>query len=418
MSFKTEALAGGTTFFTMAYIVVVNPSILSTPGTEMPFGAVLTATVLLCFSMTLLMGAYARLPFAVAPGMGINAFFTFTLILGQKISFPVALGMVFWAGIVFLVISLTSLREAVALALPTSVRIGAAAGIGLFLTFIGLKNMGLVVADPVTFVHWGAVRPATLMSLSGLLCMVVLLHRRSPFAFLLGIAWVTILAGVSRQIQWPAQVFSLPDFSLVGALDAKGALKLSLIPAIVSILFTDFFDSISTFVGVAQGTGLVDGSGRPRRLREGLIVDAWATLLAGVFGTSSGTAYIESSSGIEMGGRTGWTAVVCALCFLPCLFVGSLVSMVPVFATAPVLVVVGAVMFRSVRALPWGRIEDDIPAFLTLALIPLSFSITQGVLWGLITHVILYVVVGRARELSWMAFGLGFLSVFLLWLGN
>ena len=412
---RTELVAGVTTFFTMAYIVVVNPAILSTEGTGMPFSGVLTATVLVCFVMTLLMGVYARLPFAVAPGMGINAFFAFTIIVRQRVPWPVALGIVFWAGVLFLVVSLTPLREAIARAIPRQLRTATAAGIGVFLTFIGLKNAGLIVADPVTLVRPGAPDYPALLMLLGLAVTVLLLKLKSPFAFLAGILVVTLVAWGSGKVPTPPSFFSPPDFqSVFFKLDVLGALRLSLLPAIVAVLFTDLFDSISTFIGVSQAAGMVDESGQPRRLREGLIVDSWATLGAGLAGTSSGTAYIESVAGVNVGGRTGLTSVFTAVCFLPCFFVAPLAGMVPAYATAAVLVVVGVFMFSSVAALDFSHIEDALPAFLTIILIPLTFSITQGILWGFVSHAGLYTVAGRWREVGAAMYALALVSVGLL----
>src|SRR6476620_11119742 len=259
MTLRTEAIAGITTVFTMAYIVVVNPAILSTPGTGMSFSGVLTATVLVCFVMTLLMGLYAKLPFAVAPGMGLNAFFTFTIILTQKVWWQVALGIVFWAGVLFLIISVTPVRETIAKAIPPELRIGTAAGIGIFLTFIGLKNAGLIAADPVTFVKLGTLDRHTLFGAVGILVTVVLIVRRSALAFLAGIFVVTAIAWAAGDIKAPERIFTPPDFHTVFLkLDIFGALKLSLLPAIVTILFTDLFDSISTFIGVAHAADLLD----------------------------------------------------------------------------------------------------------------------------------------------------------------
>ena len=416
---RRELVAGVTTFFTMAYIVVVNPSILSTEGTGMPFAGVLTATVVVCFTMTLLMGLYARLPFAVAPGMGINAFFAYTLILGQRVPWPVALGMVFWAGVLFLAVSVTPLRETIARAIPRTLRTAAAAGIGVFLTFIGLRSAGVVAADPVTFVRLGDLDFRAPLMLLGVVVTVLLMKRKSPFAFLAGIFAVTLAAGAFGKVRAPESFFSPPDFgSVFFKLDVLGALKLSLLPGIVAVMFTDLFDSISTFMGVSQAAGLLDEEGNPRRLREGLIVDSWATLGAGLAGTSSGTAYIESVAGINMGGRTGLTSVFTALCFLPCLFVAPLAAAVPPYATAGVLVLVGVFMFSGVGSIPFERIEDALPAFLTVTLIPLTFSITQGILWGFVTHAGLYVLAGRAREVHPVMYALALISVGLLLLAR
>ncbi|MGB9181846.1 MAG: NCS2 family permease [Pyrinomonadaceae bacterium] len=412
---RTEAIAGITTFFTMAYIVIVNPSILSTEGTGMSFSGVLTATVLVCFVMTLLMGLYARLPFAVAPGMGINAFFTFTVILGQKVPWPTALGIIFWAGVLFLLISVTPIRVTIARAIPKELRIATAAGIGIFLTFIGLKNAGFITSDPVTFVKLGTLDIRALLTILGTGLTVWLLTKKSAFAFLAGIFFVTLVALIFGLVKAPPQLFAAPDFqSVFLKLDILGALKLSLVPTIIAILFTDLFDSISTFIGVAHAAGLVDEQGQPRNLKEGLIVDSFATLGAGLAGTSSGTAYIESIAGINMGGRTGLTSVFTALCFLPCLFLAPLAGMVPPYATASVLILVGASMFRSVAGISFSKIEESLPAFLTIILIPLTFSITQGILWGFISHVALYLMVGRRKDIHPVMYALSAISVGLL----
>ena len=415
MDLKTEAIAGITTFFTMAYIVVVNPTILSTPGTGMAFSGVLTATVLVCFSMTLLMGLYAKLPFAVAPGMGINAFFTFTIILTQKVWWQVALGIIFWAGVLFLLISVTPVRETIAKAIPAELRIATAAGIGIFLTFIGLKNAGVIAADPVTLVRLGTLGGETVLAIAGLLITIILITRRSALAYLSGIFFITLAGWAFGWIKAPPSFFSPPDFHTVFLkADILGALKLSLLPAIVAILFTDLFDSISTLIGVAHAANLVDEHGHPRNLRQGLIVDSLATLGAGLAGTSSGTAYIESIAGINSGGRTGMTSVFTALCFLPCLFIAPLVGMVPAYATAPVLLLVGAAMFKSVTAIDFTKIEEGLPAFLTIILIPLTFSITQGILWGFISHVGLYLIVGRRKEIHPVMYVLALIAIGLL----
>lgn len=412
---RTEIIAGVTTFFTMAYIVVVNPAILSTEGTGLPFSGVLTATVLVSVSMTLLMGLYARLPFGVAPGMGLNAFVAYTLIIGNGIPWPVVMGIIFWAGVLFLLASITPLRERIALAIPASLRTAAAAGIGLLLTFIGLQNAGFVAAHPATMVGVGPLDHRALLCLVGLFVSVRLGRAGNPLAYLAGIFVVTAAAWAGGWVDAPERWISPPDFSSVLLkLDVFGALTWSLAPAIVTVLMTDLFDSLSTFIGVSQAAGLTDEHGRPRRLREGLIVDAWATLSAGLFGTSSGTAYVESIAGIRMGGRTGTTAVVTALCFVPCLFIGPTAAAVPDYATSPVLILVGVAMFGTVAAIPFDRIEVAVPAFATLVLIPLTFSITQGILWGFVLHALLYSIVGRGREVTPGAWGLAAVSTLLL----
>ena len=415
MDLKTEAIAGVTTFFTMSYIVVVNPAIISTPGTGMAFSGVLTATVLICFSMTLLMGLYAKLPFGVAPGMGINAFFAFTIILTQGVWWQVALGIVFWAGVLFLLISVTRVRETIAKAIPNELRIGTAAGIGIFLTFLGLKNAGVIVSDPITFVKLGHLGSPAVLATLGFAVTLLLMIRRSSLAFLAGIFSVTLVAWAFGDVQKPPSLFSAPDFQTVFLkLDILGALKLSLLPAIIALTFTDLFDSISTFMGVAHAANMLDEEGNPRNLRQGLIVDSFATFGAGLAGTSPGTAYIESIAGINSGGKTGLTSVFTALCFLPCFFLAPLAGMVPVYATSPVLVLVGAAMFGSVTQIDFKKIEEGLPGFLTIILIPLTFSITQGILWGFISHVGLYLLVGRRKEIHPVMYVLALIAIGLL----
>jgi AGZA family xanthine/uracil permease-like MFS transporter len=409
-------IAGGvTTFFTMAYIVVVNPGILATPGTGMTFSGVLTATVLVASTMTLLMGVFARLPFAVAPGMGLNAFFAYTVVLQNHVPWQAALGMVFWAGVLFLLVSATPLRERIAMAIPPAIRTGAAAGIGLLLTLLGLRNGGLIQADPATLVRVGPLGHRAALLLVGLLIAVALMRRQNPFAFLASMFVVTALAWGFGYAQLPARVVSAPDFqSVFLRLDPIGALQLSLLPSILAILFTDLFDSLSTFIGVANAAQLTDADGHPINLRRGLIVDALATLGAGLAGTSSGTAFVESVAGIRMGGRSGRASVVTALCFLPCFFIAPLAAAVPDYATAAVLILVGLAMFQTVGTLDFLSLEDIVPAFVTIVLIPLTLSITQGILWGFLLHALLYTIAGRAREVAPALWALAVLSALFL----
>jgi AGZA family xanthine/uracil permease-like MFS transporter len=361
------------------------------------------------------MGLYAKLPFAVAPGMGLNAFFAYTIILQQQVPWPTALGMVFWAGVLFLLISVTPVRERIAAAIPAGVRVAAAGGIGLLLTFIGLRNAGLIEGDPSTLVRLGTIDHRAALLLLGIVVAALMLRRQNPLAFLAAIAGVTALAWGFGFAAAPTSFVTPPDFSSVFLkLDVWSALQPALAPAIVAILFTDLFDSLSTFMGVAAAAGLTEPDGRPLQLRRGLIVDSFATFGAGLAGSSSGTAYVESIAGIRMGGRTGMASVVTALCFVPCFFIAPIVGAVPAYATAPVLILVGMTMFQTVLSLSFAAIEDAVPAFIAIVLIPLTFSITQGVLWGLLLHVVLYAAVGRRREVPLTLWALGALSALLL----
>ena len=403
----------------MAYIVVVNPGILASPGTGMSFSGVLTATVLLACSMTLLMGLYARLPFAVAPGMGLNAFFTLTIVLQQQVPWPTALGIVFWAGVLFLIVSATPLREQIAMAIPAGLRLATAAGIGLLLTLIGLRNAGLIESDPATLLRLGTLDHRAAFLLAGVLIAAALMRRQNPLAFLTAIFAVTAVAWGLGYATPPERIVSAPDFSSVFLkLDILGALRLALVPAMVTILVTDLFDSLSTFMGVASAAGLVDRDGTPINLRRGLIVDACATFGAGLVGTSPGTAYVESIAGIRMGARTGRRLDRH----------GAVLSSVPVRRAARG----SRAGLRDRRGTRAGgprdvpdRDDDRLhgargraPAFVTIVLIPLTLSISQGILWGFLLHALLYTVVGRAREVRPVLWGLAVISAALLALGH
>jgi AGZA family xanthine/uracil permease-like MFS transporter len=302
--------------------------------------------------------------------------------------------------VVFVLVSATPLRQHIARAVPPELRLAAAAGIGLLLAFIGLRQAGLLAADPATLVKAGHPGRPALYFAFGLLLTLALALRRSPLALLGGIVATTLLAALLGDVRAPAHLLSAPDFSLVLRADIGGALRLVYLPILLAILFTDLFDSLSTFVGVASSTGMLDEKGQPKNLGRGLFVDALATLFAGLLGTSAGTAYVESAAGIETGGRTGRVAVVCGLCFLPFLFLGPLAAMVPAAATAPALVLVGVSMFKPVVRLPLGRLEEAVPAYLTLLLIPLTSSIAQGILTGFVLHPVCFTLAGRRRELG------------------
>jgi AGZA family xanthine/uracil permease-like MFS transporter len=416
---RGDIIGGITTFFTMSYIVVVNPGILASPGTGMAFSGVLTATVLLAFTMTLMMGLYAKLPFGVAPGMGLNAFFAFTIVLQQQVPWQTALGIVFWGGVLFLVVSATPLREQIAMAIPPGLRLATAAGIGLLLTLIGLRNTGLIESDPTTLLKLGMLDHRAVFLIAGVLIAVALMRRQNPLAFLTAIFAVTAVAWAFGYAIAPERIVSAPDFSSVFLkADIVGALRVTLVPAIVTILMTDLFDSLSTFLGVANAAGLVDREGKPINLKRGLIVDSFATFTAGLVGTSPGTAYVESIAGIRMGARTGRASVVTALCFLPCLFIAPLAAAIPAYATAPVLVLVGLAMFQTVAKIDFVSPEDGLPAFVTIVLIPLTLSISQGILWGFLLQALLYVVAGRARDIKPALWALAVLSAGLLVLGH
>lgn len=411
---KTEVLAGVTTFLTMAYIIIVNPAILSNAG--MPFSGVLFATVLVCAFSSIAMGLYANLPYGVAPGMGINAFFTFSLVVGMGISWETALGAVFISGIIFMLLSVTGVRTEIVKAIPHSLRRGLAAGIGIFLSLIGFKSVGFIVSNKATLVAFGGLNLTVILFLVGLIFTSVLVVKKVQGALTIGILFISVLALVASLIGtsagWlpepivtmPKGIFSLPSLDVFFKLDIVGALKFGMILPVFALFFVDMFDSIGTFVGVAEVAGFIEKDGTPTNVGKALLVDAFSTTISGLFGTSSGTAYVESAAGIKEGGRTGLTVVVTGLLFLPFMFLSPLLSFVPAVATAPVLVLVGVFMTQPLMEINWKNFEEAIPAFLSFILIPLTFSITQGVIWGFLTYTIIKLFLGKAKEVHWMLY--------------
>lgn len=406
---RTEMRAGLATFLTMAYIIVVNPNILSATG--MPFAGVLTATVLIAAFSSILMGLVANLPFALAPGMGINAFFAFTLVLGGGASWQTALGAVFVSGIVFVILSVLKVREKIVAAIPLSVRYGVAAGIGLFLALIGLEWVGFVADDPATLVTFGGLTPQVVLFAVSLFVTGFMVMKRIPGALIYGIAGTSVAAlivsnivaaaGGEAFVAAPEAVFALPSFEVFFALDIAGALTAGMIVPIFTLLFTDMFDSISTFIGVSDVGGFIDEkSGQPRNVGKALLVDAIGTTFSGLVGTSSATTYIESAAGVEEGGRSGLTAVVAGLLFLPFLFLSPLLSFIPLVAVAPIMVLIGIFMLSPLKHVEWGKLEMALPAFLAMILIPLTYSITQGIIWAFLGYTAITVLNGKIKEIT------------------
>lgn len=411
---KTEILAGIATFLTMAYIIVVNPSVLKNTG--MPFSGVLFATVLVCALSSIAMGLYARLPYTLAPGMGINAFFTFSLVLGMGIRWETALGAIFISGVIFMILSATNVRIDIVKAIPSSIRYGMAAGIGVFLALIGFTSVGFVVSDKATVVGFGGLNLKTTLFILGFIITSVLVIRRVQGALIIGIAVTSIMAlaasaiGVgagwiaSPVVTLPEGIFALPSFTVFLQLDIAGALTIGMVLPILSLLIVDLFDSVGTFVGVAEAANLVDKDGIPINIGRALMVDAFSSAISGLAGTSSGTVFVESVAGIKEGGRTGLTAVVSGLLFLPFMFLSPLLSFIPAVATAPVLVLAGIFMMDPLADIDWKNFEESVPAFLSFALIPLTFSITQGVIWSLLTYTAIKLIMGKAGEIHKMIY--------------
>ena len=401
---QTEVIAGFSSFLATSYIIVVNPAVLSQAG--LTFTSVLTATVLVSFFSSLMMGLYAKNPIIVAPGMGLNAFFTFSAVIGMKVPWPTALGAVFWSGIFFLLLSIFNIRTYIVRAIPHPLRYAIAAGIGLFITLIGFSNAHFITHHPATIVGAGELNVVVITFLIGLVFTAILIARKIKGAILIGIFFTTLAAypigrfwGNDVLVHFSG-VFAMPDFDLFLQIDLVHSLQWSVLPVIFAFVFTDLFDSLSTLVGLSEAANLLDKNGEPRNLKRSLITDAVSTTLAGLVGSSPGTAYIESAVGIEEGGRTGLTAVVGALLFLPFLFLSPVLSVVPAIATAPALVLVGVFMVRPVIKINWQQLDEAIPAFLAMVVIPFTYSITQGIIWGFLSWTVLKAATGKAKEVS------------------
>jgi AGZA family xanthine/uracil permease-like MFS transporter len=410
-NWRTEGLAGATTFVTMAYIVFVNPAILSDTG--MPAAAVAAATCLAACFASILMGAFARYPIALAPGMGLNAYFAYTVVKGMGVPWQTALGAVFLSGAAFLILTLAGIRERIFAAIPTELYASVAVGIGLFIAFLGLRNAGIVVPDPATTVKLGNLRePHTLLSVFGLLVSGALLARGVRAAILAGILATTAAGAAFGLIDWQPRAYSVGEIAATAfQLDVRGALRLGLIEILFVFLFVDLFDNIGTLVAVGKRAGLFDHTGSIPRVNRILLTDATATIVGSLAGTSTVVSYIESTAGVVAGGRSGVTAIVTGVLFGVALFAAPLAGAVPAAATAPALILVGAAMLVHTGEIHWERPVTAIPAFLTVVTIPLTFSIANGLAIGFTAYTLLQVLSGRWRRVNWMVYLLTVLFV-------
>ena len=397
---RVESLGGLTTFLAMAYITVVNPSILSQAG--MDFGAVFVATCIAAAFGSIVMGLHANYPIAQAPGMGQNAFFTFGVVLGMGHAWQTALGAVFVSGVIFVALSILPVREWLVNAIPRNLKLGMAAGIGLFLGFIALKNAGIVVDHPATLVALGDLSSfAPIACILGFVTIAALSARKITGAVIIGILFATVLGWTFGDTEFKGIVAMPPSLAPVFLqLDIAGALQLSMVTPILSMLIVDIFDTAGTLVGVATRANLLGDDGKLPRLRRALLSDSSATVVGALAGTSSTTSYIESAAGVEAGGRTGLTAVVCGLLFLACLFFAPLAQSVPAFATASALLFVACLMARSLADLDWHDITESAPAVVAAIAMPLSFSIAEGIGLGFISYVLIKIISGRAKDCS------------------
>jgi AGZA family xanthine/uracil permease-like MFS transporter len=396
---RRELVAGLTTFMTMAYVVVVNPRILSEAG--MPVEGVLFATCISAALATLIMGLWANYPIALAPGMSLNAYFTYSIVLGRGVPWQTALGVVFLSGVLFLLLTLTNVREQIVNGIPNCLKYGTAAGIGLFIAFIGLRNANMIVANPATFVGLGRISDRqVLLAAGGLILIAILMARRVSSAILVGIVAIT-LAGIPLGLShWPAHFFSLPHpGGTFLKLDLRAATKIGFGELVFVFFFVDLFDNVGTLVGVCEEGGFLRAGKLPRASRA-LLADAFGTIFGALTGTSTVTSYIESAAGVAAGGRTGLGNIVIAGLFFCAMFCAPLVAAIPAYATAPALILVGALMCGAVARVQWDDFSEAFPAFLTLVATPLTFSIATGLSLGLLSFTFIKVGTGKYREIS------------------
>ncbi|MBQ8421002.1 MAG: NCS2 family permease [Bacteroidales bacterium] len=398
---RTEIIAGITTFLTMSYILAINPAMFSQLE-GMPGGAVFTSTALAAIVGTLVMAIWAKLPFGLAPGIGLNAFFVYTVCLGMGYSWQFALTAVLIEGIIFIILTVTNIREAIVNAIPLSLRNAIGAGIGLFIAFIGLQNAGVIVNDEATLVVLGDITSdSALLAMTGLLITGFLYAKNVRGAMLIGIL-VTTLIGIPMGVTEFKGVLSQPQSiePIFCKFEWENIFTLDMLVVVFTFLFIDMFDTVGTLVGVCTKAGLVEKDGSVHRMKEAFMADAIATTAGAIFGTSTTTTYVESASGVAQGGRTGLTAFTIACCFGISLFFSPLFLSIPAAAIAPVLVIVGLLMLEPVRNIPFEDYTESIPAFICMIMMPLTYSISNGILLGMISYVLLNAVCGKFRKLT------------------
>lgn len=397
---KQEVIGGVTTFLAMSYIIFVNPSILGLAG--MDKGALITVTCLTSAIATIISGLWANAPFALAPGMGLNAFFTFTLVLGKGVPWETALGIVFMSGVFFFILSLGGIREKIAYAIPMPLKIAVGGGIGLFITFIGLINMGLIVSNPSTIVSLGEIKATVLIGIIGLIIAIILEIKQVKGGILIGIIISTVLGFISGNIAVPEQVVSLPPSiaPIAGKLDIAGAFKLSLIGPIFSFMFVDLFDTLGTLISCSRQMGIVDKDGKIEGFGRMLYTDVFSTIIGSVLGTSTVTTYVESAAGVAVGAKTGLASVVTGCLFLFALFFSPIVAVVPGYATAPALIIVGVYMFKNVKDLDFTDLKSLFPAFIIIIMMPLTYSISTGLSLGFLSYIIIHLITGDFKKIN------------------
>ena len=411
---KTEVVAGFTTFMTMAYIIFVNPSIVSETG--MPFQAVMIATAMSAAFATLCMAFLANYPFALAPGMGLNAYFTYTVVLGMGLSWQEALGAVFVSGVIFLILTLTKVRQTIINSMPLTLKSSVSAGIGLFIAFIGLQNADVVVNSDATLVTLGNLTdPSAILAIVGIIITGLLMAKDVKGSILIGILLTTALGVPLGITEMPSGIIEIPSFStwapVVLKADISGALNAGILTIVFAFLFVDLFDTAGTLVGVSHQAGFLDEDGNLPKADRALLADSLGTIGGSMMGTPTVTTYVESASGVAQGGRTGLTGVVIALCFLASIFFSPIIGIVPPAATAPALIIVGSIMLENVTEIDWNNVAEVVPAFVTIVSMPFTYSIATGISLGFILYPTMKLFHGEGDDVHWIIYILGMLFI-------
>ncbi|MDC0703294.1 MULTISPECIES: NCS2 family permease [Priestia] len=406
---KTEILAGITTFVTMSYIIFVNPTILADAG--IPKEAAIAATIFATVFATLLFALWANMPIAVAPGMGLNAFFTYTVVLGEGLTWQTGLGAVFISGIVFFILTITGLRKKIIEGIPAILKSAISVGIGLFIAFIGFKQAGIIVSSKENLVALGQLtKPGPFLALLGFIAVTVLTARKIKGAALISILLVSIAGMVLGIVEAPKSISSVVSFSMPSMsetflqMDIKSALHYGLFSIIFSFTLVELFDNLGSMIGLSKKAGLMDEKGEIKGLDKALMADSLATVASAAMGSTAMNAYVENAAGIAEGGKTGLKALVVAILFLVSLLFTPLISIIPSFATAPILIMVGALMLTEIKNIPLDEITDAVPAFCTIILMPLTFSIGEGLALGFLSYTFVKLLAGRAKEIHWIMY--------------
>jgi adenine/guanine/hypoxanthine permease len=406
---KTEILAGITTFVTMSYIIFVNPTILADAG--IPKEAAIAATIFATVFATLLFALWANMPIAVAPGMGLNAFFTYTVVLGEGLTWQTGLGAVFISGVVFFILTITGLRKKIIEGIPAILKSAISVGIGLFIAFIGFKQAGIIVSNKENLVALGQLtKPGPLLALLGFIAVTVLTARKIKGAALISILLVSIAGMVLGIVEAPKSISSVVSFSMPSMsetflqMDIKSALHYGLFSIIFSFTLVELFDNLGSMIGLSKKAGLMDEKGEIKGLDKALMADSLATVASAAMGSTAMNAYVENAAGIAEGGKTGLKALVVAMLFLVSILFTPLISIIPAFATAPILIMVGALMLTEIKNIPLDEITDAVPAFCTIILMPLTFSIGEGLALGFLSYTFVKLLAGRAKEIHWIMY--------------